>query len=73
MNISHLRFVNVNNLNIRNISSATKKAKILGQLNLGDVIKIIDKKKNWTKIYFENENVTIKGWVFTRYISKFKK
>ena len=42
-------------------------------LNFGQVIKIIHKDRNWTLVEYESDEDVIRGWVFTRYISKFKK
>ncbi len=48
--------------------------KIQGQLNHGDVVQIIEKKKNWTYISFSNyqDGESIEGWVFTRYLKQIK-
>jgi post-segregation antitoxin (ccd killing protein) len=42
-------------------------------LKFGQVIKIIHKDRNWTLVEYESDEDVIRGWVFTRYISKFKK
>lgn len=65
------RFINCDSLNVR--SKDTTKSRIIYSLNRGDVVKIINKQKNWTKIEYKNgdETVVITGWVFTRYISRF--
>ena len=42
-------------------------------LKFGQVIKVIHKDRNWTLVEYESDEDVIRGWVFTRYISKFKK
>ena len=66
------RFVSCDNLNVR--SKNTINSAVIYCLNKGDVVKIINKQKNWTKIEYKNndETISVTGWVFTRYISKFK-
>lgn len=65
------RFVNCDSLNVR-VSNSIKSRSIYS-LNMGSVVKIINKQKNWTKIEYKNEDETviIKRWVFTRYINRF--
>ena len=65
------RFINCDSLNVR--EKDTTKSRIIYSLNRGDVVKIINKQKNWTKIQYRNrdETIAITGWVFTRYISRF--
>ena len=69
--LNNYRFVNCDSLNVRS-NNATKSA-VIYSLNRGDVVKIINKQKNWTKVEYKNEDETviITGWVFTRYISRF--
>ena len=70
---TYYRFVSVNSLNVRTKPSTTK-SKIIAHLNVGDVIKVLDKRKNWIKVnYFKKVNgITLQGWVFTRYTHKFE-
>ncbi|MFD3157334.1 SH3 domain-containing protein [Haloimpatiens sp. FM7330] len=69
--ISEYRFVTVDCLNVR-INNSTK-SKAIYKLNFGEVTRIINKNRNWTFIeYSDDENINIKGWVYTRYLSKFK-
>jgi len=49
------------------------KSKALHTLEFGQVVRIIHKDRNWTLVEYESEGDSIQGWVFTRYISKFKK
>lgn len=67
------RFVSVKNLPVHN--SKSLKSRVIGELYFADVILIIEKKKNWTLIEYNNtkEDIYIKGWVLTRYIIRFVK
>ena len=49
------------------------KSKALHTVEFGQVVRIVHKDRNWTLVEYESDEVTIQGWVFTRYISKFKK
>ena len=49
------------------------KSRALHSLKFGQVIKIIHKDRNWTLVEYESDEDVIRGWVFTRYISTFKK
>lgn len=49
------------------------KSNALYTLEFGQVVRIIHKDRNWTLVEYESEGNPIQGWVFTRYISKFKK
>ena len=72
--MSSYRFITINSLNVRTKPSI-RKSKVIGQLHLGNIVEIIDKRKNWIKIlYLDKKNdISIKGWVFTRYTRKFEK
>lgn len=48
------------------------KSRALYTLEFGQVIKIIHKDRNWTLVEYQTEEDVIRGWVFTRYVSKFK-
>ncbi len=49
------------------------KSRAVHTLEFGQIIKIIHKDRNWTLVEYKNDENVIRGWVFTRYISKFKK
>ena len=49
------------------------KSRALHTLEFGQVVRIIHKDRNWTLIEYESDEVAVQGWVFTRYITKFKK
>lgn len=49
------------------------KSRALHTLEFGQVVRIIYKDRSWTLVEYEGDEDIIQGWVFTRYISKFKK
>lgn len=49
------------------------KSRALHTLEFGQVVRIIHKDRNWTLVEYEGDEDIIQGWVFTRFISKFKK
>lgn len=49
------------------------KSRAVHTLEFGQVVKIINKNRNWTLVEYEDDEDIIQGWVFTQYISKFKK
>ena len=68
--MSDFRFVSVNGLNLR--ISPTKKAKIISKLNVGTLVIVLEKRKNWIKIETTINDCKIQGWAFTRYVKRFK-
>ena len=64
------RLVTTDCLNVR--EQNTIKSRVVGKLYFGQVVCIVRKNKNWTLIerYDSETDVYIKGWVFTRYISR---
>lgn len=64
-------YVSTDKLIMRQTNKVNSRA--LYALEFGQVIKIIHKDRNWSLVEYEREEEVIKGWVFTRYISKFKK
>lgn len=52
----------------------TKNSRINGRLKTGNVVQIIEKRKNWSYIIYSNfeEEQYFEGWVFTRYLKKIK-
>lgn len=65
------RYVSTDQLIIRQTNKV--KSKALYTLEFGQVVRIIHKERNWTLVEYESNEGAIRGWVFTRYISKFKK
>ncbi len=70
---SHYRFVVANILHVRNTPS--RKGDIIDELSCGKIVKILAKKRRWCLIQYEDEDTgEIKeGWVFLRYLKRFKK
>lgn len=69
---SQYRFIAVNILNVR--ASNRIDGPLIGKLYLGQVVRVICKDRNWIKVEYTNEEMDtqIRGWVLTRYTSKFK-
>ncbi len=70
--LNEMRFVNTSSLNVRMKPSI--KSELIGTLKFSTPIVVIEKKKNWTLVEWVNEEkgVSIKGWVFSRYLQKFR-
>jgi len=68
----NFRIVTKNDLIVR--ERKTINAKIKGQLNHGDIVQIIEKKRNWTYVHFSNyeDSKIVEGWVFTRYLKQIR-
>jgi hypothetical protein len=47
------------------------KAKILGELHRGKIVRVIEKRRNWTlvEVMYEDSTGGLQGWVATRYIA----
>ncbi|MFT9486553.1 MAG: SH3 domain-containing protein [Tepidibacillus sp.] len=70
--LNQYRYVSTDALIIRKDKSVNSKA--LYTLEFGQVVRLLYKNKNWTLIeYVDEDDNIIQGWVFTRYISRFKK
>uniref|UniRef100_UPI0039E9B0A7 SH3 domain-containing protein n=1 Tax=Clostridium perfringens TaxID=1502 RepID=UPI0039E9B0A7 len=63
------RFVDTDVLFVR--SNKSIKSKKIGELRYGSLIKVLNKNRNWTLVEYSENDCYIKGWVFTRYISRF--
>jgi hypothetical protein len=70
--INSFRYVSADILKVR--YAATQKSKVIGYLNFGHAVLVLERKKNWTLIEWKDSEaeVQITGWVFSRYLSKFK-
>ena len=70
--LENLRFVTTDVLNVRGRNY--QKSDLIGKLYFGDVVRIVRKKKNWTLVKFEDKEneLEIQGWVFSRYLKKFR-
>lgn len=69
--IDNARYVNAEKLNMR--KGPSKDYDIIDTLKYGDVVKVKTKAKYWTKIIYKDikKNISIEGWVYTRYLSNF--
>lgn len=70
--LTDFRYVSADVLNVR--YSASKKAGIVGYLYFGYAVIVIEREKSWTLIEWNDPDseIRIKGWVFSRYLAKFK-
>lgn len=66
------RYVSADTLNVR--SSASQKSKLIGHLHFGCTVIVIERQKSWTLIEWNapDTDAQITGWVFSRYLAKFK-
>lgn len=64
-------YVSTNKLVIRQRNRI--KSKAIYTLEFGQVVKVLHKNRNWTLIEYIKDESIIQGWVFTRYLSKFKR
>ena len=66
------RFVTANPLFVWSINR--QRSKLIGELLFGSVVRVIQKNKNWTLIEWKDKDndLVIQGWVFSRYLRKFK-
>ncbi|MFJ9502143.1 SH3 domain-containing protein, partial [Brevibacillus centrosporus] len=65
------RFVSIDTLSV--YERATRQSKRLSELGLGQVVEILRERKDWVLIEWKyNEEVTGKGWVYSRYLKPFK-
>jgi len=67
-----LRFVIADVLNVR--IRDYQRSDLIGTLYFGSIVRVIQKKTNWTLIVWKDEDndLVIQGWVFSRYLKKFK-
>jgi len=67
------RFVVARSLRVR--SGPSTNDEIIGKLNMGKVVRLLEKEKSWflVEYYSEKEDRICKGWVFSRYLAKFTK
>jgi len=70
--LKSIRYVSATNLNVR--YSNSRKSKIVGTLHFGNLVIIVNKRRNWTLVEWSDPNseILIRGWVFTRYLKTFK-
>jgi hypothetical protein len=67
------RIVSIDELNVR--AKNRKSSKLIGKVYFGQIVKVVDKEKNWSLIEWkgndETSDLVIRGWVFSRYLKKF--
>ena len=66
----YYRFVSGQSLTVRSKNST--KSRCVGKLYFGNLVRIIQKKKNWSLVEYRDKegSIIIQGWVFTRYIKR---
>lgn len=70
--LKDLRFVKASELKVR--ESPSKNSPRVGVVYFSEVLRIVKEKKDWTLVEHQSEDgeVLIRGWVYTRYLAKFK-
>ncbi len=71
IDVSRLRFITGTNLRLRQKNSTN--SQVIDELEIGQIVEVIRKKKNWIQVKVTYEDEVLIGWVFTRYTAKFKK
>lgn len=71
--LSDHRFIKATVLNVREKGSI--RSKVIDELYFGQVVDIVRKGRKWSKIQYTDTNTDteVTGWVFNRYLEKFKK
>ena len=65
------RFVSADSLFVR--EGDCTRSRVVGKIYLGQMVEVLYINKNWTLVKWEDvNNNTHKGWVFTRYLKRFK-
>ncbi|MGE5648891.1 MAG: SH3 domain-containing protein [Bacillota bacterium] len=65
------RFVTIATLPLR--TTPNSKAPKIGELRFGQVVGVVSTDRDWTEVVYEyGDGDTMTGWVFTRYIAKFR-
>jgi len=70
--LAALRYVSADILNVR--QSNKTNGKLIGYLYFAQVVVVLEKQKDWTRVKWVDETGenSIEGWVFSRYLKKFK-
>lgn len=70
--LTDFRYVSADVLNVR--YSASRKAETVGYLHFGYAVIVVDRQKSWTLVEWSDpeSEIRIRGWVFSRYLAKFK-
>ena len=64
--LRNLRIVVASALRVREAPS--RKSRTIGILYQGEVVRQAKKGRDWTLVEFSDGDITLKGWVFTRYL-----
>lgn len=66
------RMVSTSQLPVRQTNK--KNTKAIDTLHFGQVVRVIEKRRNWTLVAYQKEDgEVVKGWVLTRYLEKLTK
>jgi hypothetical protein len=70
--LKEFRFVGAMRLQVR--ATARARGAVIGQLQSGQVVRVIEKERDFTLIAWTGEDgkVELQGWVFSRYLERFK-
>jgi len=70
--LNYLRIITANNIEVR--SKASCKSKFITRLKFGEIVLVVNKKRDWSFIQKFNDDgdIIIQGWVFSRYLKKLK-
>ncbi|GEC88140.1 SH3 domain-containing protein [Brevibacillus brevis] len=64
------RFVSADTLSVRQKPSS--KSSKLSTLYFGTFIRVVETRKDWSLVEWTSDDTLIRGWVFSRYLEKFK-
>ncbi|WP_431049667.1 SH3 domain-containing protein [Roseateles sp. L2-2] len=70
--LKELRFVGAKRLQV--MASARARGAVVGQLRFGQVVRVVEKERDFTLIVWKSEDgkAELQGWVFSRYLERFK-
>src|SRR6202165_5999163 len=70
--IKTYRLVSVMSLNVR--AEGAVASRQIGTLQFGQIVELVEKRKNWSLVRWHDDetNVSLQGWVFSRYLEKFR-
>lgn len=71
IDVSRFRFITGSNVRLRQDKSTD--SPVIDELDIGQIVEVVSKKKNWIQVKVIYEEEVLTGWVFTRYTEKFKK
>jgi len=70
--VSTYRFVTAQKLLLRR--SANSRAEQVDVLHFGQVVAVLSSKRDWTEVTYEyGDGTLVSGWVYTRYLQKFRR